>query len=136
MESTVIYLDAMKRPLSVLNQTVFHIERSGVIGSIPSKGHYRELRACRRSPNRKSIKIRPGGTVGAPFHRVLLRRAGNNYRCRLISSALRYAALGPSAEMKGFSFLFPGTYSSARVARLGNMPGYYRPSLTGLVQFR
>jgi hypothetical protein len=74
MESTVIYLGAMKRPLSVLNRTVRYIEHSEGGGAFPSKGHYRELRACRRSRNRKSINLRRIAGVseaGAPRCGVL-----------------------------------------------------------------
>jgi hypothetical protein len=40
---------------------------------------------------------------------------------------------GPSAERKGLFFSLPATYSSARDTRLGNVAGYYQPSLPGLI---
>ena len=42
------------------------------------------------------------------------------------------AAREPSAERKGAFLYLPGIYASARAARLGDMPGYFRSSLAGL----
>jgi len=48
--------------------------------------------------------------------------------------ALRSAARGACGSKEGiFSLHVPATYSSAR-ARLGNVAGYYQPSLAGLVR--
>jgi hypothetical protein len=41
-------------------------------------------------------------------------------------------ALASGSEEGIVYFRFPGIYSSARDARLGNMPGYYEPSLRSL----
>jgi hypothetical protein len=48
----------------------------------------------------------------------------------LISAALRYAPAYGSAE-RFFCFFSRHLFLSAQ-ARLGNMPGYYQPSLAGL----
>jgi hypothetical protein len=43
-----------------------------------------------------------------------------------------YVWLGPAAEWNGSFISLPGIYASARKARIGNVPGYYRSSLAGL----
>jgi hypothetical protein len=56
-------------------------------------------------------------------------------RHRIIYS--RSAALRAGLRRKErFFFFLPGIYASARVARLGAMPGYCQPSLAGLVRLR
>jgi len=49
----------------------------------------------------------------------------------------RSSALRAGLRQQGMDFFLrlPGTYSLARAARLGNIPGYYRPSLAGLGHF-
>ena len=46
--------------------------------------------------------------------------------------ALRRLRAGLRQRGNMLFFYFPGTYSSARVARLGVVPGYFQPRLTAL----
>src|SRR5260221_12419403 len=59
-------------------------------------------------------------------------RQGRGYKDRICRAPLRSAARGPAAQGRVLFLCLPGTYSSARDARLGNVPGYYHSSLAGL----
>lgn len=53
-----------------------------------------------------------------------------NLRQRGALNELRRLRASPRQCGRDLFSLLPGTYSSARIARLGDMPGYFQPRLT------